>query len=435
LNQSLANKDKEFIWHPYTQHALEVDSVIITEAKGALLIDQHGNEIIDLISSWWTTTHGHSHPALNAALQNQVNKLDHVMFAGFSHPSAIDLAEKLLNLLPPNLTKVFFSDNGSTAVEVSLKLAYQFWKNAGEIRRNKFIAFDGAYHGDTFGAMAVGKGCGFFKIYDELLFSVITTPFPETWEDDELIEEKENYALTCFKKIIKEHSDEVAAVIIEPLIQGAAGMRFCRPGFLKKIFSIAKENKLLVIFDEVAVGFGRTGDMFVCNSVGCRPDLLCISKGLTAGYLPLSATICSEKIYDCFFSKTVDKTFLHGHTFTANPLACAVATESLDLFEREKTFDKIKNIEKRHRAFIKKIKGLDNVKKTRVLGSVLAFNLKDGLEEYKELKGEKLRKIFSKLNLNIRPIGSSVYVLPPYCISSDQLNKAYDGIIQGLEKI
>ena len=248
----LKKKDKKYIWHPYTQHKLESDPIYIKKAKKTSLYDYYGNEILDLISSWWTTTHGHSHPTINKALTKQVKELDHVMFAGFTHRNAIHLSESLVKILPKKLRKVFFSDNGSTAVEVAIKLCFQYWVNKGINDRKHFIAFDGAYHGDTVGAMSVGKGCGFFKLFQDILFSVETISFPETWHDDNEVEKKEAKSIKEFKKIILKNKKKLAGIIIEPLIQGAGGMRFCRPNFIREILpsSRSKRPSVMVKFAE-----------------------------------------------------------------------------------------------------------------------------------------------------------------------------------------
>ena len=249
IEKDLIEKDRRYTWHPYTQHQIERDPVVVTSAKGSCLYDENGNEMLDMISSWWTCVHGHTNPDLNQALIDQVQTMEHTMFAGFTHPPAVNLSEKLTQKLPGDLNRVFFSDNGSTAVEVALKLAYQYWKNKGESGRTKFLAFDGAYHGDTVGAMSVGKGCGFFKMYSDILFSVETIPYVETWDGDDEIEQKEKIALVKIEKIIKYHKNQIAALIVEPLMQGAGGIRFSRPEFMKAVTNIAQLNDLLVIYD------------------------------------------------------------------------------------------------------------------------------------------------------------------------------------------
>ena len=430
---NLVEKDKRYIWHPFTQHLTERDPVVATSAKGSSLYLEDGSEMLDMISSWWSCVHGHANDELNQALSNQAATMEHVMFAGFSHPSAINLAEKLAKRLPGDLNRVFYSDNGSTAVEVALKLSYQYWVNKGDKKRNKFLAFDGAYHGDTVGAMSVGKGCGFFKTYSDLLFQVETIPYVPTWDGDADIEEKEKAALVEIKEIINAHKHEVAGLIVEPLMQGAGGIRLSRPEFMKAVTELARENDLLVIYDEVAVGFGRTGTLFACEKIGVKPDFVCLSKGLTAGYMPMAVTVATDQVFDEFLDEGFGKAFLHGHTFAANPLACAVALKSLEMFEDNKILDKIAHIEARHEKFLKKLSEHPHVFKTRAMGSVLAFNLTPSDEiGYKTDDSEFLREWFLSHGFNIRPIGDAVYLMPPYCITDEELDRAYQGIVDGL---
>lgn len=429
----LGAKDRRHCWHPFTQHQTEPDMPVITAAKGASLFDEHGNEILDMISSWWTCLHGHSHPELNKALTDQAAQVEHVMFAGFTHPPAIELAEKLAKKLPGDLNRVFYSDNGSTAIEIALKISYQYWRNKGEPKRTKFFAFDGAYHGETVGAMSVGKGCGFFKGFDGLLFDVEMLPYAHTWEGDEDIEVREKVALKEIKTKIENHKNDIAALIIEPLMQGAGGVRLCRPSFMKQVTEMAQDKGLLVIYDEVAVGFGRTGEMFACEKIGVAPDLICLSKGLTSGYLPLSATVATDAIYDVFLSDEIERGFLHSHTFVANPLACAVALKSLEIFERDKVLKKVSHIEKCHKEFLKKLQSTHKIFRPRVMGSIMAFDIADQDAGYKNDKSEWLRNWFLKSGFNIRPIGDVVYLMPPFCIAEEELNRSYAAIDKGLQ--
>jgi len=432
LQMNLVEKDKRYTWHPFTQHMTERDPVVVKSAKGATLYLEDGTEMLDMISSWWTCVHGHSNPQINKALTDQAAALEHVMFAGFTHPPAVNLAEKLAQNLPGNLNRVFFSDNGSTAVEVALKLAYQYWRNQGQNKRTKFLAFNGAYHGDTVGAMSVGKGCGFFKLYSDLLFQVEMLPYAETWDDDQDIEQKENQSLVEIEKIIQEQKNEIAALIVEPLMQGAGGIRFSRPQFMKAVTELAQSHGLLVIYDEVAVGFGRTGSLFACEKIGVTPDFICLSKGLTAGYMPMSVTVATDNVFDKFLDKGFGKAFLHGHSFTANPLACAVALKSLEMFKDNKIIKRIAEIEKQHLKFLDILKQNSRVFKARVMGSALAFNLSQDKAGYKTEDSEMLRDWFLKNGLNIRPLGDAVYLMPPYCITDAELNRAYNGILEGL---
>jgi adenosylmethionine-8-amino-7-oxononanoate aminotransferase len=428
---ALIGLDKRHVWHPFTQHGTAEDPILITRAKNASLFDADGNEMLDLVSSWWTCTHGHAHPKINAALAEQAERVEHVMFAGFTHKPAVELAAALATLLPSDLNRIFFSDDGSTAVEVALKIAYQYWINRGESRRT-LIAFDRGYHGDTLGAMSVGRGSGFFTPFRDLMTQVAVVPFPSTFEGDVSVEEREAGARSALEAELSVSPQDVAALIIEPLLQGAGGMRLCRPSFLKSIVDLAHAARVLVIFDEVATGFGRTGTMFAMEQAGVVPDLVCLSKGLTSGYMPMAVTAARDKIFEQFLGDSFDRALPHGHSFTANPLACAVALRSLQLFEDEKTLARIARIEKRHRAFLPELASRDGVERPRVIGSILAFDLK-GPDEYQSKRSTALRNWYLAHGLNIRPLGSTVYLMPPYCITDEELGRAYAGLIEGLE--
>ena len=336
LARDILARDRRHVWHPFTQHGTESEPLLIAGARGASLYDAEGSEILDLISSWWTCTHGHSHPKLNEALAQQAGRFDHVMFAGFTHQPAVDLASALAQLLPGDLSRVFFSDDGSTSVEVALKIAYQYWANRGE-RRRAFVSFDGGYHGDTLGAMSLGRGSGFFNLFRGMMCQVAVLPFPYTYDGDEATEDREMGALTALEDRLWNGTHDVAALIIEPLLQGAGGMRMCRPEFLARLVEMAQSAGVLVIFDEVATGFGRTGTLFAMQQAGVVPDLVCLSKGLTSGYLPMAVTVARDRVFEAFVGETFDRALPHGHSFTANPLACAVALCSLMLFAEEDT--------------------------------------------------------------------------------------------------
>lgn len=427
--------DERYIWHPFTQHKTECSPIAIERGEGALLYDTEGREILDLISSWWTITHGHCHPPLVEALSAQGAKLSHVMFSGFTHEPAVTLAAELARQLKAPLSKVFFSDNGSTSVEVALKVAFQYWRNKGQSDRRDFIAFQGAYHGDTFGAMAVGKGSGYFLSFEDLLCNVHTVPYAPTFIGDDAIEQREADAIAALEAMIEAHGEHTAALIVEPLFQGAGGMRFCRPEFIRRVVLTARQADILVIFDEVAAGFGRTGALFAHQKCDVRPDLICLSKGLTAGMLPLSVTVIDEAIFDGFLGDDFATALAHGHSFTANPLACAVAVRSLQLFDEENTLDKIAVIERHHQKFAAVLDRHEKVEHVRVCGSLLAFDLAGDAGAYKSDASLKLRDHYLSRGLNLRPLGGTVYLMPPYCISDAQLTAAYDGVLQGLEII
>ena len=433
--EDVLERDRLHVWHPFTQHGSEGEPIVIARAKGASLFDDSGNEILDLISSWWTCTHGHSHPKLNAALAEQAELFEHVMFAGFTHRPAADLATAVANALPSDLNKVFFSDDGSTSVEVALKIAYQYWINVGEPRRRMLIGFDGGYHGDTLGAMSVGRGSQFFQPFRDLMCKVMVLPFPATFAGDDAVEEREAGALSAFEALIADRGQTIAALIVEPLLQGAGGMRVCRPSFLRRLVYTARAAGILVIFDEVATGFGRTGSMFAMQQADIVPDLVCLSKGLTAGYMPLAVTVARESIFEAFLGETFDRALPHGHSFTANPLACAVGLASLALFEEERTLERIAHINARHRTVLPELAARPDVTRLRVIGSILAFDVKAAAAGYQSSESRALRDWYLAHGLNIRPLGQTIYLLPPYCITDAELDRAYAGMVEGLDRL
>ena len=426
-------RDRRHVWHPFTQHQTEGEPIVLTRAKDASLFDVDGREILDLISSWWTCTHGHSHPKLNEALARQAENFEHVMFAGFTHQPAVDLAAALARLLPGDLNRVFYSDDGSTAVEVALKIAYQHWVNRGDSRRRVLLAFDGGYHGDTLGAMSLGRGSGFFSVFRDLMANVCVLPFPCTFEDDDAVEGREAGALSGFEALLTERGQEIAALIIEPLLQGAGGMRICRPSFLKRLVELAQGAGIVVIFDEVATGFGRTGTLFAMEQADVVPDLVCLSKGLTAGYMPMAVTVARDTLFESFLDDSFDRALPHGHSFTANPLACAVGLRSLALFEEENTLARIARINARHRDMLAVLSSRDDLVRARVLGSILAVDVKDA-GAYQSAKSLALKAWYLSQGLNIRPLGQTLYLMPPYCIIDDELTRAYAGLIEGVDR-
>lgn len=426
---TITSLDQRHIWHPYTQEKTALPPILIVRGKGAVLTDVEGNEYLDLVSSWWVNTHGHAHPKIAKAIADQAKTLEHVIFANMTHEPAARLAEQLTSLLPELLTRVFFSDNGSTAVEVALKMARQYWCNLGETKRHRYVAFEKAYHGDTFGAMAAGKSSGFYRPFEPYLFDVTLMPYPETWMADKSIEEKEVHALSFLENYLEKYASETVALIVEPLIQGASGMRFCRPSFLKQVCERVQSHGILVIFDEVMTGFGRTGELFACQKVGVTPDLICLAKGLTGGFLPMSVTVAQEKIYEAFLGDSFDQAFAHGHSFTANPLGCAAALANLALFEEEKTMTKIAQMEQLHYQHLTKLQEAHPcVTKTRIMGSIAAFTVETSEEGYQAQIGQQLRQAFIEKGLLLRPLGPVVYFLPPYCLTEEQLYRAYEGI-------
>ncbi len=425
--------DRRHIWHPFTQEQTAPDPVMVVSGEGARLRAADGTEYLDLIASWWVNLHGHGHRKIVDAITAQAEKLEHVMFAGFTHEPAVDLAERLTSLLPDGLTRVFYSDNGATAIEVALKLAYQYWRNKGETGRTRFIAFEGGYHGDTVGAMSLGKGSGFYGPFEELMIPVDLVPFPATWEGDLEVEAREEAALGALDRQLDAKGAETVAVVIEPLVQGAAGMRVCRPEFLQALAARARGHDVLLIFDEVMTGFGRTGAMFACQKAGVTPDFICLAKGITGGYLPLAATVCREAIYEAFLGETWERAFIHGHSYTANPLGCAAALASLAVFEDENTLARIAEIEALYRARFQGLAAKPNVARPRVLGSIAAFEVVAQEAGYGAAVGPELKAYFMERGLLIRPLGNVVYLIPPYCIADDDLHRAFDAIDAALD--
>jgi adenosylmethionine---8-amino-7-oxononanoate aminotransferase len=403
---SLTDRDKAILWHPYTQALTAPAPIPIVRAEGAWLYTEDGRRILDGISSWWVNIHGHSHPKLNAALAKQAGELEHVVFAGCTHRPAVELAERLLEILPTGLARVFYSDNGSTAVEVALKLAIQYWINRGEPQRKTIVTLHNAYHGDTVGAMSASEDSVFTRAFSNLLFPV------ERVRD---LEEME--------RCLNAHS--VAAVMIEPMLQGAGGMVVWPAEFVAGVRRLCDRYGSLMIADEVLTGFGRTGKMFACEHAAIAPDIICLSKGLTAGYLPLGVTATTTAVYDAFLSDDRTKTFFHGHSYTANPLACAVAIASLDLFREEATLAKVTRLEQQLRTGFEPLRALGDV---RVIGGVGAVELTSNKPGYLDQIGPRLAAAFLARGLLLRPLGNVVYFMPPYCISESETAWALDQI-------
>jgi adenosylmethionine-8-amino-7-oxononanoate aminotransferase len=426
--------DRRHLWHPFTQEQTAPPPIAIREARGAVLTAEDGRQYLDLISSWWVTLHGHAHPAIAAAIACQAERLEQVIFAGFTHRPAVELAHRLAGLLPGGLDRVFFSDDGSTAVEVALKLSHQYWRNRGRARP-RFLAFAGGYHGDTVGAMSAGARSDFFDAFSDLLFPVDALPYPETWQGDKAVEEKEAAALAALETYLDKHGAETAAMIMEPLIQGASGMRMCRPEFLRAVAKRLRKSEVLLIFDEVMTGFGRTGALFASLKAKVTPDLICLSKGLTGGFLPLSVTVCRNHIYEAFLDESFAKAFAHGHSFTANPLGCAAALASLDLLEGEETQRRWGEIETLHRRRLTALADHPKIAHARVTGTVAALDFKSDESGYCAAIGLRLKNFFLQRGLLLRPLGNVVYLLAPYCITNAQLNTAYDAIEMAADEI
>lgn len=421
---NLQQRDEKHLWHPYTQHKTASKPIGIVKGKDALLWDEDGNEYIDAISSWWVNPFGHSNPLLAQAAYKQLTQLEHILFGGFTHEPAVRLAEQLLNILP-NKQKIFYSDNGSTAVEVALKMAIQYFFNKGEARHT-IIAFENAFHGDTFGAMAASGISFFTESFKEQLLEVIRIPIPEKGKED-LSEQLFLEAIDRYK---------VAAFIFEPLVQGAAGMKIYDEKTLDRLIFIAKQHHIITIADEVMTGFGRTGKNFACEYLNEQPDIICLAKALTGGTIPLAVTATTQKIFDAFYDNDVNKAFFHGHTFMANPTACAIALEAIRILQTDATQQQIANIEQQHRAFVQQLKNNPKVENARTLGVILAFEVKvNGNTSYYGGIRNELYRFFIEKGIILRPVGNTIYILPPYIITNAQLQRIYEVILQAIEYI
>jgi adenosylmethionine-8-amino-7-oxononanoate aminotransferase len=431
LYSEILRKDQAYIWHPFTPLVGGEVPLPIVKAEGAYLYTEDGQKILDAIASWWVNLHGHSHPHIAKAIFEQAQKLEHVIFAGFTHEPAVKLAERLLAILPSNQSKVFFSDNGSTACEVAIKMALQYWYNLGETQRTEIIALQGAYHGDTFGGMSVAERNLFNKPFLEKLFDVHFLPFPACYEVACCAGKRNNIQCFSARATIQKMQElaetgKIAAFMYEPLVQGAAGMRMYSPEILNELLRIAQKYEILCIADEVMTGFGRTGKLFASEYFSHQPDIMCLSKGITGGVMPLGVTTCTEKVISAFRSAEKTKTFYHGHSYTANPLACAVANASLDLLLQKETLQKIHQITEMHTSFEAQIRSQKRVAKVQILGTILAIELKS-LEEtnYFNNMAKDIYKYFLAKNILLRPLGNVLYVMPPYCIEKEELEWIY----------
>lgn len=422
---NLSERDKLHNWHPYTQHKTAANFPAIVKGEGALLWDENGKEYIDAIASWWVNPYGHSNKIIADAIYEQLTTLEHVLFGGFTHDKAVLLAEKLMTILPNNQKKLFYSDNGSTAVEVALKCALQYNYNKG-IKKTKIIAFEDAFHGDTFGAMA-SSGISFFtEAFKGSLLEVVRIPVPT--------KENEEQSLQTFKDLVK--TNEYAAFIFEPLVQGAAGMVMYSSEILDKMIAICNQNNVFTIADEVMTGFGKTGKTFASDYLDNNPDMMCLSKALTGGTIPMAITTFTQEIFDGFYDDDTNKAFFHGHTFTANPTACAAALASINLLQTEAIQNNITRVHERHLAFELKIKSHPKVKTTRVLGVIFALEIKTETQEsYYGTMRNKLYNFFIENGVVLRPVGNIIYILPPYIISDQQLEKVYTIVEKAVDMI
>lgn len=414
----LSKRDQAVIWHPFTQHYIEPKSIAIRTGKGCILTDELGNEIIDAISSWWVSIHGHGHPYLAQKLHEQALQLEQVIFAGFTHEPAVSLSERLLAKLPANFEKLFFSDNGSTAVEVAIKMALQYFFNQGNTKKRKILAFEDAYHGDTFGAMSLGAPSAFNAPFQDMLFEVEFLPSPL----------HETACLQAFEDKMKD-AESFAAFIFEPLVQGAGGMKIYSAEFLDKLIQLAQKNNVFCIADEIMTGFGRLGKWFALDYLSHKPDIICLSKGLTGGMMAMGVTACSNEVFDAFLSSDRMKTFFHSHSFTGNPLACAVANASLDLLEQATYETALQSIHQSHLAWAEKMKSTTKFSNIRVFGTILAMEyVTNETSGYLNSNRDYIYEKCLSEGVLLRPLGNTIYLMPPYVITQKELQKIYQVI-------
>jgi adenosylmethionine-8-amino-7-oxononanoate aminotransferase len=405
------------VWHPFTQHALQPDAINIARAEGAWLERPDGTRILDAISSWWVVTHGHRNPRIIEAIKKQADALDQVIFAGFTHDPAEELAARLVKRVGAHLPHVFYSDSGSTAVEVALKMALGFWRNQG-IKRTRIIALEHAYHGDTIGTMSTGARGIFNAPYEPLLFDVARIPFPAQGEEDK--------TLAALRAATRD--GQAAALIVEPLILGAGGMLTYAPEVLRAMADICRETQTLFIADEVMTGFGRTGTFLACEQAGVQPDILCLAKGITGGSLPLAVTLASAPIFDAHFSQDRTKTFFHSSSYTANAIACAAGVANLDVWDEEPVLARITQIAQWQRELSARLREDRRFSDVRTCGTIAAFDLRVEDEGYLAGIGPKLYAFFLSRGLLLRPLGNTIYIMPPYCITRDELGSLFEAI-------
>lgn len=420
---TLTEKDSQYIWHPYTQHKTAQLPIAITRGEGALLWDENDKEYIDAIASWWVNPFGHSNRFIADRIYKQLTTLEHVLFGGFTHEPAIQVAEKLMEMLPKNQQKIFFSDNGSTSVEVAIKVALQYFYNKGE-KRTTIIAFEDAFHGDTFAAMAASGISFYTQAFQGMFIDVVRIPVP--------VKGKEQLSFDILKNVIQKHN--CAAFIFEPLVLGAAGMVMYEAEALDELITICQDNRVLTIADEVMTGFGKTGRTFAMDYTQQKPDMMCLSKALTAGTIPMAITTFTQELFDAFYDEDINKALFHGHTFTGNPTGCAAALASFELLQTQEMQDNMVRINKNHLAFQEYIKKHPKVTATRVLGTIFALDIKkEGEETYYGTMRTKLYNFFIENGVILRPVGNIVYILPPYIMSDTQLQKVYKVVEKALE--
>jgi len=411
------------VWHPFTQHGLGEPIPLITRAEGAALYTADGRRIIDAISSWWVTTHGHCHPRIMSAIAGQAGKLDQMIFAGHTHEQAETLAHGLIDLLPEPLAHVFFSDSGSTSVEVALKMALGYWRNRRE-PRDRIIVMKHSYHGDTIGGMSVGERGVFNQAYQPLLFDVARLPFPAEGAEQATLDALERICAT----------ETPAALIVEPLVLGAGGMMIYTPATLRQMREICARHGTLFIADEVMTGWGRTGTLLACEQAEIVPDIICLSKGLTGGAVPLAVTVATPPIFEAHRSRDRADMFFHSSSYTANPIACAAANANLAIWREEPVADRIAALADRQARFLDTLRDLPGVRNPRRIGTIMAFELDDGTGNYLSELGPRLMGHFRERDLLVRPLGNTIYTMPPYCIDEPDLAQVQHGITEALDR-
>lgn len=431
--RELLDKDRRYIWHPFTQMKdyENRDHLLIEKVEGVFLYDAEGNRYYDTVSSWWVNLHGHGHPRIKRAIAEQLEHMDHIIFSGLTHPPAIELAERLVAAAPAGLERVFYSDNGSTAVEVALKMSFQYWQHSGRKEKTKFAYLEGGYHGDTLGAVSVGGVDQYHALFKPLLFSAYAMPSPSASEER---------SLEQTERLFRSHAREIAAFVLEPLVQAAGGMLMHSAEYVRRLRELCTEYEVHLIADEVATGFGRTGRMFACEHAGVTPDLMCLSKGLTAGVIPLAATLCTEEIYAAFYDDyETMKTFFHGHSFTGNPVACAVALASLDIFEEERVLAHVGKVSPVLQEAVRGLESLPHVGNARGIGMIAAFDLladkASGTPFPASVRaGFRVYIEGLKEGLILRPLGDTIYFWLPLCVTEEQVRDIIARTVRVLER-
>lgn len=412
------------IWHPFTQHGLQPHMVPVRSAEGAWLETTHGQKILDAISSWWVITHGHCHPKITEAIARQLDQLHQVIFAGFTHEPATQVANHLVDLTPGNLTRVFFSDSGSTSVEVALKMALGYWHNIGH-PRTRIAALEHGYHGDTIGTMSTGARGVFNAAYEPVLFDVVRIPFPHSGKEQQTIDALDSACRTR----------QLAAFVVEPLILGAGGMLLYPAAVLAEMKRVCDVNDVLFIADEVMTGWGRTGSLFACEQAEITPDILCLAKGITGGALPLAVTLCSEKIFSAHLSQDRARMFFHSSSYTANPVACAAAVANMEIWKSEPVNERIANLSAAHQTRLNRLKSNSGLKNIRHLGTIAAVDFVNPKDGYLSTIGPDLYAYFLDRGVLLRPLGNTLYVMPPYCITETELDSLYDLIDEAARQL